>query len=45
MMEFTAMVRSVLKLSAGIQLALCSSLGRVRLLLPAGTETHRHVHS
>lgn len=44
-MEFTAMVRSVLKLSAGIQLALCSSLGRVRLLLPAGTETHRHVHS
>lgn len=39
------MVRSVLKLSAGIQLALRSSLGRVRLPLPAGTGTQRHVHS
>lgn len=44
-MEFAAMVRSVLKLSAGIQLALRSSLGRARLPLPAGTGTHRHVHS
>lgn len=44
-MEFAAMVRSVLKLSAGIQLALRSSLGRVRFPLPAGTGTHRHVHS
>lgn len=44
-MEFAAMVRSVLKLSAGIQLALRSSLGCVRLPLPAGTGTHRHVHS
>lgn len=44
-MELAAMVRSVLKLSAGIQLALRSSLGRARLPLPAGTGTHRHVHS
>lgn len=44
-MEFAAMVRSVLKLSAGIQLALRSSLGRVRLPLPAGTGTHCHAHS
>lgn len=44
-MEFAAMVRSVLKLSAGIQLALRSSLGRVRLPLPAGTGTHCHARS
>lgn len=44
-MEFAAMVRSVLKLSAGIQLALRSSLGRVRLPLPAGTGTHCYAHS
>lgn len=44
-MEFAAAVRSVLKLSAGIQLALRSSRGRARLPLPAGTGTHRHVHS
>lgn len=44
-MEFAAMVKSVLKLSAGIQLAPRSSLGRAKFSLPAGTGTHRHVHS
>lgn len=44
-MELAALVRSVLKLSAGIQLAPRSSLGRARLPLPAGTGTHHHVHS
>lgn len=37
-MEFAAMVRSVLKLSAGIQLALRSSLGRAGFLCQLALE-------
>lgn len=39
------MVKSILKPTAGLQLALRLSLGVARLPLPAGTVTHRHVHS